>query len=93
VVFIPSTNCPRCAARGLLPQMVPHADAAAKRRARRTAVAALTSDPSLLLAPPRTGCTRINRRPAMPLSLELMESAARQGIAATISGPDRVCWR
>jgi homoserine kinase len=86
VVFIPSTELSTVRARGLLPAQVPHADAAANAARAGLLVAALTSDPSLLLAATEDRLHQEYRRPAMPLSLELMESLRTQGIAATISG-------
>jgi homoserine kinase len=86
VVFIPSTELATVRARGLLPATVPHADAAANAARAGLLVAAMTSDPSLLLAATEDRLHQQYRRPAMPLSLQLMESLRAQGVAATISG-------
>jgi homoserine kinase len=86
VVFIPSIELPTVRARALLPATVPHADAAANAARAGLLVAAMTSDPSLLLAATEDRLHQDYRRPAMPLSLQLMESLRAQGVAATISG-------
>jgi homoserine kinase len=86
VVFIPSTELATVRARGLLPSTVPHADAAANAARAGLLVAAMTSDPSLLFAATEDRLHQDYRRPAMPLSLQLMESLRAQGVAATISG-------
>jgi homoserine kinase len=86
VVFIPSTELSTVRARGLLPEKVPHADAAANAARAALLVAALTRDPSLLLVATEDRLHQDYRRPAMPLSLQLMESLRAQGVAATISG-------
>jgi homoserine kinase len=86
VVFIPSTELATTRARGLLPATVPHADAAANAARAGLLVAAMISDPSLLFAATEDRLHQDYRRPAMPASLELMESLRAQGVAATISG-------
>jgi homoserine kinase len=86
VVFIPATELSTVRARGLLPEKVPHADAAANAARAGLLVAALTSDPSLLLVATEDRLHQEYRRPAMPLSLQLMESLRAQGVPATISG-------
>ena len=48
--------------RGLLPAMVPHADASANAAAAGLLVHALTADPSTCCRPPATGCTRTTAR-------------------------------
>ncbi|HEY3604280.1 MAG TPA: homoserine kinase [Sporichthyaceae bacterium] len=86
VVFIPAAELSTVRARGLLPDKVPHADAASNAARAGLLVVALTSDPSLLLVATEDRLHQDYRRLAMPLSLQLMESLRAQGVAATISG-------
>src|SRR6478735_9622551 len=72
--------------RGLLPAMVPHADAAANAAAAGLLVHALTVDPSHLLPATRDRLHQDYRAPAMPASAELVADLRAAGIAAVISG-------
>ncbi len=72
--------------RGLLPAMVPHADAAANAAAAGLLVHALTADPRYLLPATRDRLHQDYRAPAMPASAQLVTDLRAAGIAAVISG-------
>ncbi|HYJ66530.1 MAG TPA: homoserine kinase [Nocardioidaceae bacterium] len=88
VAMVPPHSVSTEAARGLLPELVPHADAA--RNAGRAAllVAALTSyaRPDVLLAATDDRLHQTYRAPAMPDSYSLVQRLRADGIAAIISG-------
>lgn len=86
VVFVPSASLSTEAARGLLPESVPHA--AAARNAGRAAllVHALTRRPDLLLDATEDELHQPYRAPAMPETLNLMTELRGRGIAAVVSG-------
>jgi homoserine kinase len=72
--------------RGLLPAMVPHADASANAAAAALLVHALTVDPAYLLPATRDRLHQAYRAPAMPESARLVADLRQSGIAAVISG-------
>lgn len=72
--------------RGLLPALVPHADAAANAAAAGLLVHALTTDPAHLLPATRDRLHQDYRAPAMPASAALVSDLRAAGIAAVISG-------
>ena len=84
-------RCRTEVARGLLPDDVPHADAAANAGRAALLVAALAGSPSCCSPPPRTACTRTTASPAMPESLALVDALRADGLPAVVSGagPDR----
>jgi homoserine kinase len=86
VVFIPATAVSTAKARRLLPETVPHADAA--RNAGRAAllVEALTRRPDLLLAATEDTLHQHYRAPAMPRSASLLAKLRSAGIPAVVSG-------
>jgi homoserine kinase len=73
-------------ARGLLPERVPHADAA--RNAGRSAllIAALTSTPAVLLDATEDWLHQDYRAPAMPATNDLVRRLRAAGIPAVVSG-------
>jgi homoserine kinase len=74
-------------ARGLLPEQVPHADAAANAARAALLVAALTGDPAdVLLAATEDRLHQPFRAPAMPQTADLVAMLRRQGLAAVVSG-------
>jgi len=85
-VFIPDTPVATSAARDLLPQTVPHADAVANAGRAALLVHALTADPDLLLDATRDWLHQSYREPAMPRSYELVKTLRSKGFAAVISG-------
>lgn len=74
------------AARGLLPDRVPHQDAAANTSRAALLVAALTHDPTHLLAATEDFVHQSYRAEAMPQSYELMQGLRAAGVPAVISG-------
>lgn len=86
VVFVPPTPVSTEIARGLLPDAVPHADAAADAGRTALLVAALAGQPEQLLRGTRDYLHQDYRRPAMPDSLALVDALRAGGVAATVSG-------
>ena len=74
------------AARRLLPDVVPHADAAADAGRAALLVHALAEDPRLLHAGTQDWLHQRYREPAMPASYALMHRLRQAGHAAAISG-------
>ena len=72
--------------RTLLPQQVPHADAAANVASAALLVHALTTDPGYLLEATRDRLHQPYRAASMPASAALMTELREAGIAAVISG-------
>jgi homoserine kinase len=85
-VFIPRTSVATEAARGLLPEAVPHVDAAANSGRAALLVHAMASEPELLYDATHDWLHQKYREAAMPRSHELMTSLRGQGFAAMISG-------
>jgi homoserine kinase len=86
VVFVPQERASTVAARGLLPSVVPHADAAYNAGRAALLVHALTRDPRLLLAATEDRLHQTHRAPAMPASLALVERLRGDGVPAVLSG-------
>lgn len=86
VAFVPSTPLETSVARGLLPDAVPHADAAANAGRTALLVAALSGQPELLLPATRDWLHQDYREPAMPASLALVRELRADGHAAVVSG-------
>ena len=86
VAFVPPTPLETTVARGLLPDAVPHADAAANAGRTALLVAALTGRPELLLPATRDWLHQDYREPAMPESLALVRALRAEGHAAIVSG-------
>jgi homoserine kinase len=86
VALVPETRLATERARGLLPETVPHADAAANAGRSALLVAALTGRPELLLDATEDRLHQEYRAPAMPASLALVERLRGKGIAAVVSG-------
>jgi len=86
VVFVPGTSSSTKATRRMLPETVPHPDAA--RNAGRAAllVAALGSRPDLLLPATEDLLHQPYRAPAMPRSAALLAELRGAGIPAVVSG-------
>jgi homoserine kinase len=85
-LFVPETSVATTAARGLLPETVPHVDAAANSGRAALLVHALASEPDLLYDATCDWLHQGYRETAMPRSFELMKSLRGQGFAAMISG-------
>ncbi|RYC14725.1 homoserine kinase [Nocardioides zhouii] len=86
VVFVPPTGVETKVARGLLPEVVPHADAAANSGRAALLVAALTGQPEHLLAATRDWLHQEQREPAMPDTLALVRRLRADGVPAVVSG-------
>jgi homoserine kinase len=85
-LFIPEVSLATEAARGLLPDTVPHVDAAANSGRAALLVHAMASDPDLLYDASCDWLHQGYREVAMPRSAELMKLLRGQGYAAMISG-------
>jgi homoserine kinase len=86
VVFVPPFSLSTELARGLIPETVPHADAAADAGRAALLVAALAGAPEHLLTATRDYLHQSYRRPAMPDSLALVDQLRADGVAAVVSG-------
>jgi len=86
VVFVPPDGVETSVARGLLPDVVPHADAAANAGRAALLVAAITGQPEHLLAATRDWLHQDQREPAMPATLELVRALRADGVPAVVSG-------
>jgi homoserine kinase len=86
VALVPDARLSTERARGLLPEMVPHADAAANSGRAALLIAALTAAPEFLLDATEDRLHQSYRAPAMPESLELVERLRGKGVAAVVSG-------
>ena len=85
-LFVPPEPLSTEVARGLLPEQVPHADAAADAGNAALLVAALGSRPDQLWRATRDYLHQDYRRPAMPASLDLVDRLRADGLAAVVSG-------
>lgn len=86
IAFLPSAPMSTVAARGLLPALVPHADAAHSAGRAALVVAALTGRPDLLLPATEDRLHTRARGIAMPASLDLLDRLRASGVAAVLSG-------
>ncbi len=86
VAFVPPTGVETTVARGLLPAIVPHADAAANSGRAALLVAALNGQPEHLLAATRDWLHQDQREPAMPETLALVRRLRADGVPAVVSG-------
>ena len=86
VLFVPGSTLSTEVARGLLPAVVPHADAAHNAARAALLVHALGSDPSLLLEATDDRLHQRQRAAAMPDSIDLVDVLRSDGHAAVISG-------
>jgi len=86
VVSVPSTSVPTRKARGMLPETVPHADAAYNASRAALLLTALTTRPDLLMDATDDRLHQGYRRAAYPRSLDLVAKLRSSGIPAAISG-------
>ncbi len=86
VALVPPDAVETTVARGLLPTVVPHADAAANAGRAALLVVALGGAPELLLTATEDLLHQDYREPAMPASLALVRELRAQGLAALVSG-------
>jgi homoserine kinase len=86
VAFVPSVKASTKKVRGLLPETVPHADAAANSARTALLALALTRSPELLLAATEDRLHQSYRASAMPRSATLVAGLRAEGVPAVISG-------
>ncbi len=86
VVLVPPVGVRTELARGLLPEAVPHADAAANTGRAALLVAALGGRPAQLLRATEDFLHQQQREPAMPESIALVADLRSRGIPAVVSG-------
>lgn len=85
-VLIPSERSSTAHTRGLLPETVPHVDAAFNASRSALAVVALTQRPDLLIPATADRLHQGYRAAALPLTTKWIELLREAGIAATVSG-------
>jgi homoserine kinase len=85
-VLVPPEPVSTEAARDLLPDRIPHRDAAANTARAALLVGALTGDPTHLLAATEDFLHQSYRASAMPASYELVQGLRSAGVPAVISG-------
>jgi homoserine kinase len=86
VVMVPPHALSTETARALLPEQVPHADAAADAARAALLVASLAGQPEHLLRATRDLLHQDYRRPAMPDTLALVDRLRAEGLPAVVSG-------
>lgn len=86
VVLVPPYGVRTELARGLLPESVPHAVAAANTGRAALLVTALGGEPAMLLRATEDFLHQEQRQPAMPESLALVHALRAQGVPAVVSG-------
>ena len=86
VALVPPEPVETEVARGLLPALVAHADAAADAGRTPLLVAALAGQVEQLLRGTRDHLHQEHRRPAMPDTLDLVDALRADGVAALVSG-------
>lgn len=86
VALVPEVTSSTHATRGLLPETVPHADAAFAAGRAALAVQALTGDPGLLLAATEDRLHQDYREAAWPETISLIRRLRAAGVAAVVSG-------
>ena len=85
-VFVPGSSSSTKAARRLLPESVPHADAAANAARVALLVTALARRPDLLLLATEDRLHQDYRAPAMPRTAALVGELRASGVPAVVSG-------
>jgi len=86
VVLVPPYGVRTDLARGLLPETVPHAEAAANSGRAALLVAALGGETTMLLRATEDFLHQRQREPAMPESIALVADLRSQGVPAVVSG-------
>jgi homoserine kinase len=86
VLFIPAERSATNEARAVLPEQIPHADAAFNAARAGLLVVALTGRPELLLAATEDRLHQGYRAAGMPASATLIAALRNSGIAAAVSG-------
>jgi homoserine kinase len=83
---VPSAEVSTQKARGLLPETVPHADAALNAGRAALLIAALTGSPGRLISATEDRLHQAYRAEAMPASYKLLRQLRVEGVPAIISG-------
>jgi homoserine kinase len=86
VAFIPSSRASTKKVRGMLPETVPHADAAANSARTALLALSLTRSPELLMEATTDFLHQSYRAPAMARSAALVEQLRADGVPAVVSG-------
>jgi homoserine kinase len=86
VVLVPSGTLSTHVARGLLPDVVPHVDAAHAAGRSALLVHALTREPGFLLAATEDRLHQRQRAAAMPATLALVDRLRERSLPAVVSG-------
>jgi homoserine kinase len=86
VVLIPADESATTITRGLLPDKVPHTDAAFSAARCALAVQAITERPDLLLPATEDRLHQDYRETAWPATMRLVRALRDSGVAATVSG-------
>jgi homoserine kinase len=86
VVCVAPTALATHEARQVLPELVPHADAAANAARSALLVAGLTSDPRVLFDATEDFLHQRYRAPVMPQTADLLGRLRQAGVAAVVSG-------
>lgn len=86
VVFIPGTELRTAKARKVLPDVVPHSDAALNSARAALLTRAITDRPDLLMVATEDFLHQEYRRPVMPRSLALVDELRAAGVPAVVSG-------
>lgn len=86
VVMVPTHRASTKKVRGLLPEQVPHGDAAANAASAALLSVALREDPSLLFDATEDRLHQSYRAPAMPATYQLVEELRSLGYPAAVSG-------
>jgi homoserine kinase len=86
IAFIPKNELSTSKARKMLPESIPHADAAANSARAALLSHALTHRPDLLFRATEDFLHQEYRQAGMPASLKLMRTLRKAGVAAFISG-------
>lgn len=85
-LYVAGTSASTAKVRALLPESVPHADAAASAGRAALLVTALTERPDLLFAATEDRLHQSYRAAAMPRTATLMTKLRERGLAAVVSG-------
>lgn len=86
LVLVPPYGVRTTLARGLLPEVVPHAEAAANTGRAALLVAALSGHPEQLLRATEDFLHQRQREPAMPETIAVVEALRARGVPAVVSG-------
>jgi homoserine kinase len=86
VVFVPATEVRTVKARRVLPEVVPHVDAATNTARGALLVEAITRRPELLFTATQDFLHQEYRRAVMPRSLALVDDLRAAGVPAVVSG-------